>query len=81
MSKSNEPKTPDQIMYLYHSYAISDLEGRVLTFIDASITDPVQRKALKDLLRPMIWQWAIDNNVESYYELKQKPGSYPGTQK
>ena len=39
-----------ETMYLFHSYCISQLEGTILTFIDASIQDPVQRKALKDLL-------------------------------
>ena len=41
------------------------------------LKDPVQRKALKDLLRPMIWNWAIENNQEEYYELKDKGGARP----
>ena len=79
MSKSNKDTSPASVetMYLFHSYSIGNLEGTILTFIDASISDPVQRKALKDLLRPMIWNWAIENNQEEYYELKDKGGARP----
>jgi hypothetical protein len=34
---------------------ISDLEGKILTVIDASITDQKQREAIKSLLRQYIW--------------------------
>lgn len=68
MLKDNNPA----VMYVISTHSIGDLEGRVLTLIDASMSDPVQRKAMKDLLRPMIWNWAADSNMESYYELKQK---------
>lgn len=74
MSKQ-ENKTPNslsEVVYVHRSYSIQDLEGKILTFIDASISDPVQRKALKDLLRPMIWSWAIESDMSSYYELKEK---------
>ena len=74
LKKINKDSSPmnRETMYLFHSYCISQLEGTILTFIDASIQDPVQRKALKDLLRPMIWNWAIENNREEYWELKNK---------
>lgn len=60
----------EDVVYVHLSYAIQDLEGKILTFIDASISDPVQRKAMKDLLRPMIWSWAIDNDMKHDYEMK-----------
>jgi hypothetical protein len=73
MSKVGEKNTnPSEGKYVFQSYRIGELEGRILTFIDASISDPVQRKALKDLLRPMIWNWAGENNRESCYEIKSK---------
>lgn len=64
--------TPMDAIYVFNTHNIQDLEGKILTFIDASISDSVQRKALKDLLRPMIWGWAIDSNAEPYYEMKPK---------
>jgi hypothetical protein len=76
MSKQkNVSPMNSETMYLFHSWAVSNLEGNILTFIDASIQDQVQRKALKDLLRPMIWNWAIENNREQYYEIKQNQGN------
>lgn len=74
MSKNSQVKhdTPNDVEYLHFSPQIQDLEGQILTFIDASISDPVQRKALKDLFRPMIWRWAIDSNMASNYEIKMK---------
>lgn len=64
--------SPSDVVYVHLSYAIQHLEGQILTFIDASISDPVQRKALKDLLSPMIWKWAIDFNARENYEIEQK---------
>lgn len=73
MSKQDvQSVTPDQVMYMLFSRAIQELEGKILTVIDASISDPVQRKAIKDLVRPMIWTWAIESNISSHYEIKQK---------
>lgn len=69
MSKKME--VPFNPMYVFDSYCISHLEGQVLTFIDASIQDSVQRKALKDLMSPMIWRWAVDANQEKYYKLEK----------
>ena len=40
--------------------SISYLEGGLLTIIDASIQDAVQRKALKDVLRKCLWDWSKD---------------------
>ncbi len=36
------------------------LEGKLLTFLDASIADPEQRKAAKDIMRSML--------LQDYYE-------------
>lgn len=59
-----------EVKYLFHSHQISDLEGQILTFIDASIQDPIQRKALKDLMRPMVWRWAIDSSVADWHSIE-----------
>ena len=32
------------------------LEGELLTLVDSSTSDPVQRKAFKDLVRKIIWE-------------------------
>jgi len=42
---------------------ISLLEGRILTHIDATFSDAQQRKAQKDILRQMVWDWAIPYHV------------------
>ncbi len=39
------------------NHNVSYLEGTILTQLDASISDPVQRKALKDIFRTIIWDW------------------------
>lgn len=44
------PDTPEQQFDRWRSQT-DFLQGRVLTIIDASYTDPVQRKAVKDLVR------------------------------
>lgn len=74
MSKKSQPlaSSPNAIVYVHHSWAMGNLEGQILTFIDASIADPVQRKAIKDLISPMIWRWAQESDMSSYYELKEK---------
>lgn len=51
-----------QVKYQFHTSHIGMLEGRVLTLVDASFQDPVQRKAFKDVVRQAIWGWAIENN-------------------
>lgn len=58
------PVSLEDVRYVIGTQDISVLEGRTLTLIDASISDPVQRKAMKDMARPMIWQWAIEANHE-----------------
>lgn len=67
MSKNS---TPNDVVYLHFSPQIQELEGKILTFIDASVSDSVQRKALKDLLRPAIWSWAIDSNMADMYKIE-----------
>ena len=68
----NTVPTPEEMVYVHRSWAIGNLEGQILTFIDASFADPVQRKAIKDLISPAIWRWAMDSDMSSYYELKAK---------
>lgn len=48
--------------FIVTSYNVSQLEGEVLTLIDASVSDPVQRKAQKDLFKNMIWNWVYRTN-------------------
>lgn len=75
MSKYNQnnKSTPNDVEYLHFSPQIQDLEGRILTLVDASISDPVQRKALKNLFSPMIWSWAMESNMASQYDIRIKP--------
>lgn len=39
---------------------VGSLEGRILTVIDATFSDPQQRKAMKDVLRKTIWDWDVE---------------------
>ena len=52
----------ESVKYVFFTYHISELEGKMLTLVDASIPDREQRKALKDLVRQTVWNWAIANN-------------------
>lgn len=48
---------------IYHGN-IQNLEGKILTIVDASFVDREQRKAVKDLIRRAIWfDWA--GNLEA----------------
>lgn len=37
-------------------YFVSNIEGRILTVIDASITEPKQKEAVKSLIRQFVWK-------------------------
>ncbi len=63
---------PASVVYLFFTPIIQDLEGKILTFIDASLQDPIQRKALKDLVRPAIWSWAVEGNLADSYDIEIK---------
>lgn len=56
--------SPADVRYGFYTYHIGNLEGRMLTLIEASIQDVEQRKALKDIFRQTIWNWAIENNTD-----------------
>ena len=64
--------TPEgDVVYVHKSWAIQDLEGKILTLLDAAIQDPVQRKALKDIARPLIWSWVMETNISRFYKLEE----------
>ena len=71
MSKNSPDKvsSPDQVKYSFYTYQISDLEGKLLTLIEASIQDLEQRRALKGIIRQSVWGWAVDNNCEKAHTL------------
>ncbi len=62
---------PDSVRYRFYSGHIGNLEGKMLTLIEASIQDLEQRKALKDIVRQTIWTWAIENNLDRDHEDNQ----------
>lgn len=51
---------------------IGNLEGQWLTIVDATFSDREQRKAMKDIVRKMIWDWdtKIVEDVCPYSERK-----------
>lgn len=53
------------------------LEGRLLTVIEATFSDPVQRKAVKDLVRNSIWEIFIQLQKNILAEVQA--GVYPLT--
>jgi hypothetical protein len=61
------------VEYKFFSFGISQLEGKMLTLIEASIQDTEQRKALKDIVRQTIWGWAIENNCNGDGRAVQVP--------
>lgn len=58
----NSPLNGEQpVLALLGHNDVRSLEGKLLTLLDASIADPTQRKAIKDLTRQVIWwQWVPD---------------------
>lgn len=58
--KQNSPESgysEVEVWSALHSHDVQYLEGRLLTVVDASIADPQQRKAVKDLVSTNIWDW------------------------
>jgi hypothetical protein len=73
MSKSVQPSSESinslkGRIFHYTEYGVSNLEGQILTIIDASFTDQEQRKAVKDLVKQTVWrwQWQFDENEENH---------------
>ncbi|MCO4274305.1 hypothetical protein NG701_07660 [Pseudarthrobacter sp. HLT3-5] len=52
-----EPKNPKVVHYITGSSDTNRLVGQLKTYIDATYTDPQQRKAHKDIVEQVIWGW------------------------
>lgn len=64
MKTYNSPEvTLENARYQIYTFDVSNIEGQLLTLIDASIVDVVQRKALKDIIRQKLWDWIIPKAV------------------
>lgn len=50
------------IKYVVYLVQVSSLEGKILTLIDATISDKEQKRAVKDLASQMIWAWLEDKD-------------------
>lgn len=65
----NSPLNGDQSIFALLGWEdLRNLEGKLLTILDASFSDPTQRKAVKDLVRQSIWwQWVptLDTHPDS----------------
>lgn len=48
---------------------IRNLEGRVLTFIEATCTDREQRESQKSMMRNLLWSWADSLMIKSAPEM------------
>lgn len=70
--KNNHPNAgankAGEVVYILGAHSVGNLEGKILTITDASVSDPEQRKALKDLFRQTIWDWAISSNMVDLYD-------------
>lgn len=55
-------------------YDIDNLVGKLLTYVDATYSDPMQRSAHKDLIRQSVWDWYKHHskNGEKTIEFAQK---------
>ena len=59
---------------------VGNLEGQWLTLVDATFSDPQQRKAMKDVVRKMIWDWdreIIKSNCRDYEITAVDPDGRP----
>lgn len=61
--KGDEPVNPDNQLYLICGYRMKGVEGEILTLVDASVADPTQRKAMKDIVRKTLWVWIQEANM------------------
>lgn len=64
----------DGRVFSYNAH--QNLEGQILTIIDASISDIEQRKAVKDLIRQTLWgfvhEWSCFVDKEDHNKLREK---------
>lgn len=58
----------DRLPAIPHEY-INHLVGKVLTVTDASTPDPIQRRAIKDLVSQAIWNWYQGHRADEPYGL------------
>lgn len=61
---------PNERVFHHNEYSLQNLEGKLLTIIDASFSDEIQRKAVKDLISQVVWkwQWEFDSNFANHPE-------------
>lgn len=77
-SKSSQEENPTSTISYDQVTAMGKyLEGRLLTVIEASFSDPVQRKAVKDLVRNTVWEVFIQLQKNILAEVQA--GVYPMT--
>lgn len=55
--KEETTRASDALAPVIRYERINDLVGKLLTLADASFSDSVQRKAFKDLLKQIPWDW------------------------
>ena len=57
-------------------YHVNSLKGRILTLLDASITNPKQHKALKDLIEAQFYE-QLKRGRETMYSGLVEPSTMP----
>ena len=45
-------------------YQLDNLVGRLLTYVEATYSDPQQRKAHKDIVKQLVYNWFMDVRIE-----------------
>jgi len=58
--KDGSTRVSDDFEQMLTTNKVNNLTGKVLTQIDAMISDPEQRKAMKDIFRDILWNWYAD---------------------
>lgn len=64
--------TPDNVIYVIRSWAIQNLEGKLLTLIETLGLRETQEKAVKDMIRPLIWGTITDADQSKKFILNYK---------
>lgn len=54
---NGETRSNDDLAPVIHYGSINHLVGKLLTMIDATVTDKEQRQAQKDLFKQIAWDW------------------------
>lgn len=70
---ASEDGTVGETRYPINYEEFYNLKGRVLTIVDATFSDPQQRKAMKDVVSQALHGWMRDIEYEATWHDESRP--------